>query len=524
MSTYHPTTETFTSVDAAWLHMDSSVNLAIITGVYRFAGRVDLARLRLTVERRLVIHPRFRQRPRPPTTRLGLPRWEIDPDFDLDYHLQSIHLPPPADQLALQDFVSELMSQPLDLDRPLWRFYFVEQCGDGSALVCRLHHAIADGLALVQVMLTITDPTPDAPLPGLPVKPEDLPGAARLRRLLAPAARAVYTAKRVRRLAGALAHEGKETLAHPTRLVGAARLGASAGRALGKLLLIGPDRRTVLRGTCGVPKRAAWTADIALDDVKTVGRLMGGTVNDVLLSAVTGALRRYIEAHRQHTAGLNIRAIVPVNLRPPDDPDLFGNRFGLVFLSLPVGEKDPLKRLVILHRRMEEIKNSPEAVVALNILNAMGLSPTQVERIILAIFGMKGTAVMTNVPGPRQPLYFAGGKIEQLMFWVPTPGNLGLGVSIISYAGQVMLGVATDAGLIPEPQDLIDAFQDELEALKRWGRPPGAAAAPAESTAPPTPPQPAPAAGLCQATTQAGNPCKNRSLPGSPFCRVHQHA
>lgn len=514
----HPDTETFTSVDAAWLHMDSPSNLAIITGVYRFAGPVDLARLRLTVERRLAIYPRFRQRPRPPAARLGLPRWELDPDFDLDYHLQCTQLSPPADQAALQDFVSDLMSQPLDLDHPLWRFYFVDRCEAGSALVCRLHHAMADGLALVQLMLTSADLTPEAPLPELPSEPEDLPGAARLRRLLAPAMRAARAVNGARRLTGTVAHEGLETLAHPTRLVGAARLGASASRSLAKLLLIGPDRRTVLRGTCSASKRAAWTANIALDDVKAVGRLMGGTVNDVLLSAVTGALRRYIDAHRQHTAGLNVRAIVPVNLRPPDDPDLFGNRFGLVFLSLPVGVKDPIKRLMILHRRMEEIKNSPEAVVALNILNVIGLSPIQIERLIIAIFGMKGTAVMTNVPGPRQPLYFAGGKIEQLMFWVPTPGNLGLGVSIISYAGQVMLGVATDAGLIPEPQDLIDAFQDELEALKHWGRPPLRAEEPAPAQAA------LPAVERCQAVTRAGAACKNRPLPGSSFCRVHQRA
>jgi WS/DGAT/MGAT family acyltransferase len=200
---------------------------------------------------------------------------------------------------------------------------------------------------------------------------------------------------------------------------------------------------------------------------------MGGTVNDVLLSALTGGLRRYLEERKDSTLGLNIRAIVPVNLRPPGDNELVGNRFGLVFLSLPIGVQDPLKRLVVLRRRMERIKNSSEAIVAIHILGAIGMSPSQIERIIIAIFGMKGTAVMTNVPGPRQPLYLAGAKIDNLVFWVPTPANLGLGVSIISYAGRVTLGIAADENLIPDPEAIIENFSQELDYLSRWGKPTG---------------------------------------------------
>ena len=199
---------------------------------------------------------------------------------------------------------------------------------------------------------------------------------------------------------------------------------------------------------------------------------MGGTINDVLLSALTGALRRYLELRGDRVEGLNIRGVVPVSLRPPDDLDGMGNQFGLVFLSLPLGVRDPLKRLATLKRRMNDIKDSPEALVAFGILGVMGLTPVQIEHIIVSIFAMKGTAVLTNVPGPRQPFYYAGELIDTLMFWVPTPGNLGLGVSIISYNGKVTMGVATDAGLAPDPENILASFAEELDYLKRWGRPP----------------------------------------------------
>jgi hypothetical protein len=215
-----------------------------------------------------------------------------------------------------------------------------------------------------------------------------------------------------------------------------------------------------------------------------------------------------------------------------------GNRFGLVFLSLPIGTRDPLKRLVTLKRRMNAIKDTPEAVVAFGILGAIGLSPTQVEDIIVSIFGMKGTAVITNVPGPRQPLYFAGQKIETLMFWVPTPANLAVGVSIISYAGQVILGVTTDEGLIPDPENILRSFYDELEYLKRWGRPsssladrpqPDSSASTIDETVQPPSVEPvlpgvheAHGVTMCQALTRSGKPCKNRALQGQTTCHVHR--
>jgi diacylglycerol O-acyltransferase / wax synthase len=469
MSAKRIESETFSSVDTAWLHMDSPTNLAIITGVITFEGVADFDRIKTTLQNRFLIHRRFSQRACESAAPLGLPRWETDPDFDIDYHLQRMKLPQPGDHAALQQLVGDLMGQPLDTSRPLWQFHFVENYNENSAMICRLHHCIADGLALVQVLLGMADIDPDAPWPELP--PDEPQELSRLARWLRPAVKAAMTVGATWHKAEYLMYEGMETIIHPSRLVGAARVGANVTRALGKLVLIGPDRRTLFRGKCSETKRAAWSVSAELVDVKAIGQRMGGTVNDILLSAVTGALRRYLEEHGQHTEGLNIRAIVPVNLRPPEELDELGNRFGLVFLSLPIGIRDPLKRLVVLRHRMNEIKDSPEALVAFGILGAIGMTPNQIEDLIIAIFGIKGTAVMTNVPGPQQPLYFAGSKMTSIMFWVPTPANLGLGVSILSYAGQVMLGIATDAGLVPDPEAILQNFEEEMEYLKNWGRP-----------------------------------------------------
>ena len=211
---------------------------------------------------------------------------------------------------------------------------------------------------------------------------------------------------------------------------------------------------------------AAWSEPLPLEDFKAIGKAHGATVNDVLVAAATGALRRYMERRGDATAGVAIRASVPVNLRPLDRAHELGNAFGLVFLTLPVGIADPARRLRAIKKEMDALKQSPEALVAFGVLSLMGLAPVEVEQLGLRFFGSKATAVLTNVPGPRQPLYMAGRKIDKVMFWVPQSGHLGLGISILSYDGGVMLGIATDAGLVPDPERIVEYFKVEFEAVR----------------------------------------------------------
>ena len=299
--------ESFSPVDAAWLRMDTPTNMAMITGVMMFSERLDIWRLKEVVEHRLLQHERFRQRVRQSLLGLRRPSWEIDPHFDLNAHIRHIALPEPGDVSTLQSLVGDLMGTPLDPTKPLWQLHVVDNFNGGSALVCRLHHCIADGLALVQVLLATADLDPDAPL--LAAEDEVRRHDGLLNRLLKPIASTVSWTTRGAEL---LLREGLEAVVDPSRLLTPAKLAADSMAALGKLVFMLPDRRTILRGQCGVAKRAVWTAPVPVAEVKAIGNGLGCTINDVLLAAVSGALGRYLEGvwsgnrwagHSDHGAG-----------------------------------------------------------------------------------------------------------------------------------------------------------------------------------------------------------------------------
>ena len=447
------------SADAAWLHMDRPTNLMVVNSVLWFDEPVDIERGKDIVRERLVERfPRFRQRIVEPRLGGGVPSWEDDPKFDFDRHIHHIALPAQGDRVALQELVGDLISTPLDRSKPLWDLYVIDGYGAGMALVWRMHHCIADGIALVRVLLSMTDEQPDA---GIQPEGDGKPGSGRLDVLARPLTVGAQ-------LAGATMHEGFTLLTHPRpELRGLASRTAADARALGKLLFTPPDRKTVLRGELGVAQKVTWTERIALEDVKAIGHATGTTVNDLLVAAMTGALHHYLV--RRHSLVEELRAMIPFNLRPLDEPlpRELGNRFGLVYLALPVGMRGPRQRLDEVHRRMDSIKHSPEGAVAYGILGLIGLTPPQVEQRLIDMFSSKSTAVMTNVPGPRGPVYFAGTRVAGVVGWVPAAGAMGLGISIFSYNGAVTVGLRVDAGVVPDPETIIDAFEHELDILAR---------------------------------------------------------
>ena len=518
--------KSLSSVDTAWLRMEEPANLMMITGVMVFDGPMDHERLKATLQERMLRFERFRQRIVQPA--LGIPYWEEDPDFDLNYHVQLATLPPPGDQAALQETASLLASTQLDPSKPLWQFHLIEQYGEGCALICRLHHCIGDGLALVHVLLSATDTEPATPWPITePQVKRRRPGPTS--KLMNPA-RVAYRSTRT--MTRSVLEQCREVRADPGRALDLANLGVRGTTALARLLLLWPDRKTIFKGPLHVPKRASWSAPIPLRDVKLIGGELGGTVNDVLLTAMSGALRRYLLAHGERVDGLSFRAIVPVDLRKPGTEEELGNKFGLVFLPLPVGTVEPDQRLRELRRRMDGLKDTLEAPVAYGIVSAIGRLPQALQDIVVNIFGLKGTAVMTNVMGPTEQLYLAGAPLESLMFWVPQSGRLGLGVSILSYNGQVWMGTITDAGLVPDPDAIIEAFHVEFDELLELARGARGTTGHGETTqagdslqetreaaaedVQPEPPE------QCRAMTKAGTRCRNRPQPGSDFCHVHQ--
>ena len=351
--------EAMSGADTAWLHMDRPNNLMVISGALWFDRPLDWKQLREVVSSRLVERfPRFRQRVVESRLPLRGPHWEDDPDFDLDLHLHQAVLPAPGDRAALEDFLSDLIAQPLDRSRPLWNWYLIDGYGSGSAIVTRMHHCIADGIALARVLLSLTDSSPEAGIePGKPAETEHHGGiTGAVGDVLRPARRA---ASLTGTLAEAATHEAIEIARDPSELVDLAGAASVEAKALAKTLLPGPETPTVLKGHLGVPERVAWSDPIALAEVKAVGHAQGATVNDVLVAAVTGALRTYL-AERDSLVD-KLHAFVPFNLRPLDQPlpRRLGNRFGLVRLEIPVAIENPRERLEEVHRRMTEIKQLP---------------------------------------------------------------------------------------------------------------------------------------------------------------------
>jgi diacylglycerol O-acyltransferase / wax synthase len=455
--------EIMSPVDVAWLSMEEPTNLMMVNGVLTFGRPLDLDRVRRVIEYRWLRYERFKQRVVQSRLPFIRPYWESDPNFNLDNHIHRLALPKPGDQATLQEMVSDLMSQPLDFSRPPWHFYIIENFGAGCAVMGRIHHCVADGMALVGVLLSMTDFRADAPL----VPMEEVIGALPEDGLMGGLAReAANTAATVRNTADWAFRETRSAIQDGERARHLAETGAGLGIAATRLLARSRDPRTRLKGPLGVMKRAAWSSPIPLPEVKLVKNTLGGTINDVIVTAVAGGLRRYLIGHGDEVNELEFRAAVPVNLRNGQDGGKLGNKFGLVFLSLPIHIGEPLMRLVEVRRRMGELKRSAEAPVTLGILGMMGVGTDMFREFVVQTLEPKATVVLTNVPGPPVPLYLAGEEIKDIMFWVPQAGRLGVGISIMSYDNRLYIGVATDAGLVPDPAVILDGFREELEQLK----------------------------------------------------------
>ena len=451
--------EPMSSVDRAWLMMDDPTNPMVINGFWIFEELLQYEHVLAVLDERLLIHERFRQRV---VERRGALRtrayWETDPEFDLRAHVGRILLPAPGDRKTLNDTVARLLTDPLDLNRPLWRFTLIEGYEGGSVFFGRIHHCIGDGAALVNVLLSLADESAE----GTRRAPPAAAGLPPKRNPPPPLTRAGP------RPGAAISQESRKSVRQPADLLSLAARGAQlAGKTVAvlvKLALMTTDDKTAFKGAVGVGKAVAYSRGIPLDDVKFVKNTMGATVNDVLVAAVAGALRRYVEARGDDPMGKKIRAMVPVDIRGPQDTKLT-NRFALVYLPLPIGIADPIERLFATKRHMDAIKRSPEALVTYGAIAGLGFVSDKIARSVRGYYADKVSVVLTNVPGPSRKLYFAGKVLDTIVFWVPQSGSIGVGISIFSYGGQVNIGLITDRGLAPDPDTIIAAFQAEFDNL-----------------------------------------------------------
>ena len=449
-------------VDTAWLRMEEPTNLMMITGIMGLDHDIDFQRLVDTIGLRFLAFPRFRYKA---VYGSRNSYWEFDEDFDIYSHVRRTALPGDAGKQELQEFVSELASTPLDQSKPLWQFHLVENHSEGPVLITRIHHCYADGIALIQVLLSLTDSTPEPRASARSPqhwKRQRMQESNIFRRFLEPARDGLDTAVDWGQKA---LEEMLAMLRQPEQVGAYANEAIDIADELATTLLLSDDPPTRFKGRLGARKRVAWTEPLPLDEVKAVGRALGCTVNDVLIASATGALNHYLRCCGEDPEDIEIRATVPVNLRPLEHAKDLGNHFGLVYLPLPVGLENPLQRLLKVHEHMEELKNSRQAVVAFGLLAALGMGPAALQKPMLDMMSRKASAVLTNVPGPRRPLYMAGTAVREMMFWVPQNGSIGMGISILSYNQQVYMGLITDRRLVPDPEAIVSRFRAEFDKL-----------------------------------------------------------
>lgn len=461
------------TVDTAWLRMDSSGNLMMIVGVAMFDKPVSVALFKAAIAERFVIHSRFRSRV--VTDAIG--SWWEEQEIDLDDHIVHTKLASakPNNKSALEELVGELSALPLDPSKPLWQMHLVDNCigEDGKkrqALITRIHHCIADGIALVSVFMSLFNNESDAPprAPSeQPAKPAETHSDNPWEQFLQPVTTASIKAINV---SSAMLTKSLGMLGNLNKLSGqladAGQMAAQLAVDAVKLMAMPDDSSTRLKGKPSGKKHVAWSEPLPLAEVKAIGKAFDCSVNDVLMASVAGAIRSYLrEKGDEVVHECEIRAMVPVNLRKAGEEQKLGNAFGTVPLVLPVGIEDPVGRLYEVHRRMDDLKGSYTALVAMAVLGVMGATPRQVQSEILNYFAKKATVVMSNVPGPQAPLYLAGSKLDQVMFWVPQSGDVGVGVSILSYNGGVQFGIVTDDVMAADPQEIINRFAPEFEKL-----------------------------------------------------------
>lgn len=458
------TTHPMTAADAAWYHMDGPANLAVVTGVLLTKKPLDFNKVRQVFQERLLSFDRFRQRVVEVGLPIATPHWQDVPDFNIERHMHHIALPAPHNEAALRTLISDLASTPLDREQPLWQVVVVDKVAGGSALIMRSHHCIADGTALTTVGLRLfdTDPKawrePRAPLDADAGNGSDAGG------VLSPALHAI---KQTARDAIDVADKVASMLTHPQKVVDRAKLLlGGAGMLLGELLRP-DDPESPLKGDFAPGKRVAWSKPVAIEHVKAIGAQHGAKVNDVLVAAMTGALRNYLRGRGVDVNHTTVRAMVPVDLRPPERAGQLGNEFGLVLLDLAVTTARRAQRLTKTKAGMDALKRSPEPVATRALFDLLGVVPKALEDFSNELFGRKASLVMTNVASARQPMYLAGVAIDRILAWAPHPGRqLGMAVSILSYNGMATLTVVGDARLVPDPHVITEQFNREFAMMR----------------------------------------------------------
>ena len=462
-----------TSTDASFLHQEGHASHMHIGGVLIFEGSApDFDEFADHIRGRLHLVPRYRQKLATPALQTGRPLWVDDPDFNLEYHVRHTALPEPGSEEQLLLLAARIASQRLDRSKPLWEQWLVEGLeGDRFAIISKTHHAVVDGIAGVDLATVIFD------LERTPAPP-----AAELERWVAAPepSQAELLLAGARGMVRATASMTARSVAAITRPVRSLHIVRDATEGVGELIWAGlnPAPETPLNVTIGPHRRFA-VARQQLADYKQIKDALGGTVNDVVLTVVAGALAGWLRSRGVRTQGLEMRALVPVSVRSGDQHGALGNRLTAMRGPLPVYIDDPVARLRYVRAAMDGLKESKQAVGAATLVAVNSLAPptilAQASRLNFStrLFNL----LVTNVPGPQLPLYLLGRELKDLFPLAFLPENHALAVAIMSYNGNLDYGLLGDYDAMPDIDIVADGIERSLAALlsaARGGRAPDA--------------------------------------------------
>ncbi|MEI2697592.1 MAG: wax ester/triacylglycerol synthase family O-acyltransferase [Microthrixaceae bacterium] len=457
------------ALDAEFLHIEDGIGHMHIAGACTFDGPPPTyAELEQLMTSKLHLIPRYRQRVRQVPFELGRPVWADDPHFDLRYHLRHTALPPPGDDAALCRLMGRVMSQPLDRDRPLWETWLVEGLEDGRwALMCKVHHCLVDGISGVGLLTVLLDLTPDSELGDPePWEPAAEPGAAR-KVLGAWSGLASDAAGQARRALSSMRSPGDAGRNVVDALVGTVHLGR-------ELVATAP---LSIEGSIG-PHRTWAHSSASFEDVRLIRRTFGGTVNDVVLTAVAAGYAELLRHRGEDVGEATVRTLVPVSTRRESGDGVPDNRVSLMLYELPVDLDDHVERLGAVQAGMAELKGSHMAEVGEIVTTVGDLAPPMVVgpisrwivRVLRRVPQRSVTTVTTNVPGPQFPLYCLGREMLAYLPYVPITHGVRVGTAILSYNGRLFFGVTGDAATAPDVDVLATATAaaiDELAARAR---------------------------------------------------------
>ena len=412
------------------------------------------------LEDRLHLVPRYRQKLASVPFDAGRPVWVDDPHFNVRYHVRHTALPEPAGPEELRRLAARIFSQRLDRSKPLWEIYLVDRVGeDRFALVAKTHHCLVDGISGVDITTVLFDLEPDPPRPAgdgaerkwFP-RPEPSP-ATLLAQALAERASGPADAARAatRLLSSDVASQAATVLGGAASILAA---GAGGAPASPFNVPIGPHRRFT------------WVEE-DLDRLKAIKNALGGTVNDVVLAVVTGAIRRYYDDHAIETDGVELKAMVPVSVRHDEQRGALGNRVTTMYAPLPVGEPDPVVRLRTLTAAMAHLKEGNQAVGAEALTRLTDFAPPTILAQASRLQGRQRlfNLTITNVPGPQFPLYMLGRRLEAIHPQVPLAMNTALGVAIMSYDGGMFFGLIGDFDALPDLEGVAAGLRTSIEEL-----------------------------------------------------------